>query len=876
MEEKQLTRKEQYLTAISKGDTLNLPEPYTREEKLLKAIAERVGLGGGISTTELNNRILALYPDVENLEKIRQDVESMLEEDYSFIEDYPTYVYNQDTFDDMLEEKTGEMLRTDTCVVNQFCFGASGAGSPVYNALGFNPSESYENNTASNNGWSGLTRYKYFYWDDVEKLENGEVVYDFDNTIGKFAKACYDSQARTGIRIFVNESGDSGDSRNHTVGGNTYTTRIPTHVLSKMIASPQWFEAYKGGNVHDYLHTDWNVDEVREDYINLIEACGAWLDTATFVGKDNTTRNVKDIIVYIDMGTYGPWGEGAVYNWNFMPKYDDPSRDACTPSDLVAISNAYVTSFPNTQINHGQWFQPINESMDIASAYNQKVIKLNERAIGTHNLYNNAGHVGMFLDNLGANNPLFSKDYKLDAEGHTFIENAKAWGERGDFFTGEFAIMSHKTGESKFGTEQGLHALKVFKLFKAPHFRFHNMTDSTEAKDSEGKSSYHIYIAKDEKKVWLDLTRALACVGGRFVVLPVSVDFVNQKAYFRLTNIGLTPAAWDIFDIKIRVRNLNDTTEYIDLVPTNIPPKPKAGQAQEEPKIINLTEIYPKTEPLLYSASNGEVFQCDISQIEYSDYTISIIGVDKLGFPRGMYFSNYNRNGDGSYLLFTVSNGEATPVRQNIMSLRDIISKTATEAANSAYEYLKNEIQPMITAYTTKALETTDNMWTLKYRDKMLTSNGTIVQSSAFRIFERECAEGDVFEAVQGSYLKNGVTTFTGINIPNSGSTLIFYDRLGNIIEGVRYTDFAQKDDGSYDTSRPANGAQIVAPAGAVKVYLQMFYGDATWVNPPIIYYVGNDYNIADRILHKKAVRQPVNYAASIEAIENRVSALES
>lgn len=57
-----ITRKEQILNAILTGDTSNLPEPITREETYLKAIALNGGGGGNV-----------VYEDVSDLPVLTSD-----------------------------------------------------------------------------------------------------------------------------------------------------------------------------------------------------------------------------------------------------------------------------------------------------------------------------------------------------------------------------------------------------------------------------------------------------------------------------------------------------------------------------------------------------------------------------------------------------------------------------------------------------------------------------------------------------------------------------------------------------------------------------------------------------------------------------------
>jgi len=565
--------------------------------------------------------------------------------------DYSPYAKIQDYYDDMLVKKTGPMLRTDTAVVNPFSFGAAGTANKLFN-------ESLSK--------KDYASYKYFYWCDVETTEGN---YDFSSIL-TYLKTCYNEERYTALRVFPN-TGDPQRSAVYTINGTEYFSTCPFYIVNKMAnKTTKYYYDNK------YIITDFNDSSIREAYKNLISAFGTWLNSATFE-VNGTTVNCKDLVLYIDMGIFGPWGEGEWYTWR---------ATSCTVSDLVDLHSAYLTALPDIPCNLGQIFKPVNLQTSVALKTN--AIFANTVGLEVKKLYNNAGHAGFKIDNIGSNHPLY--DGYLDAlQLIKFSDEAKKWADRGDFFSGEFAMWTPEHS-NYHGYTGGEFALKTFKMFKSPFVLIHNMTDTY-------SNDKHIEIPEQEKKIWLDLCRAVSSVGARFVITPMS--YYNSNVIFKITNIGLTAPKFDLYELKVRVRNLDNTDEYID-IPTN----------------IDLTSLVPECEePLIYS-TNGHIVTTSLSSVPYTNYSVSILGIDRLGYSRTLKFSNYDVNKDGSYLICKIVSGEPIFPSPELIPLN-------TSSLWSALHYtgVKN-LLPY--SYSDGEQKTTVGM-TFTVEDGIVTANGT-------------------------------------------------------------------------------------------------------------------------------------------------------
>lgn len=107
---------------------------------------------------------------------------------------YSPLTLSQNYFDDTLIDKGNyPMLRTDTVILNQSCFG-SAYSNPDTSGIKL-LAESNINNYSS---------YKYFYWNEVQISENK---YDF-SAILNFAKDQYSNKRRICLRLFPSNHGD--------------------------------------------------------------------------------------------------------------------------------------------------------------------------------------------------------------------------------------------------------------------------------------------------------------------------------------------------------------------------------------------------------------------------------------------------------------------------------------------------------------------------------------------------------------------------------------------------------------------------------------------------------------------------------------------
>lgn len=708
-----------------KQNTIQYTELPTAEESNLKAIVQYVG----ITTSERINSHMYQCVKVPNGYDWK-DITEVPVNYWGSIVDYPSYVYNQDKFDDMLVKKTGMMLRTDTLVPNQATFGLNaGNGKEVSSGqtLGYN-----------------CAGYKYFYWYQVEPTHNN---YDF-SSIENYLKAEYSKKRRSGLRLFVNTASPQQDNT-YTIEGTTYHSLCPQYIVEMMHASTKPKYYYQD----NYILTDWNEEDIRTAFKNLIVAFGTWYSNSSFTDDNSETIYYKDLISYIDMGIMGPWGEGQRYTWQF---------NECTVEDMVSIYQQYLTSLPNTQCNIGQ----CNNSYSVENGGKDGKVFTTVKELS-----NNAGYVGFFLDNVGSNNRIYRDDFYIDENNNSLVPYLEKYGNRGDFFTGEFAGWVHETASHG---NSGAYALKTFKLLKAPHFRLSNMT-------SQGEDiSYRVNTL--DKKVYLEYIRALSCVGSRFVLTPISYITSNNKLQFRIVNIGLTAPYFDYYTVKIRVRNL-DVDEYFD-VSTN----------------IDLTSISPLNEPLLYILSNGEACNITLPAISYTNYTISIIGIDKMGFEP-MYFSNYDRNTDGSYLLFTVNNTTVTSVLQDVENLTDKIFNMTNEA-------IQNDVGTCLKAHNDIESETIAQNWTLLYTNKVYKKDTNSYEdipgaSGYARTYAMECEAFDKLEAL----------SWNGQINASIGDSIVFFNKDDKAVGIYRFSS----NDGT------AQGEQIEAPLGTVKVCFTCF-----------------------------------------------------
>lgn len=496
---------------------------------------------------------------------------------------YSPLTLSQNYFDDTLIDKGNyPMLRTDTVILNQSCFG-SAYSNPDTSGIKL-LAESNINNYSS---------YKYFYWNEVQISENK---YDF-SAILNFAKDQYSNKRRICLRLFPSNHGDKSKATEY----KNYKISFPVYVFDLMEQNNAQFVNY-----NDELLLDVNCDAVYEEYNKLLIAFGKWLETA-YVDEVNSVK-VKDILLYIDFGLIGPWGEGGFYDLQWSGNVED----------IVRYVRSFVENVSDIQVNIGQWL-----------TYEKTYRERNRIFIESKKLKNNVGYVGMFLDNLGSRNPIIFDSpivYKDKYNEITSTDLYRAYANRGDFFTGEFAMWNEV---NYWGKSSGLCAYTVFLLFKAPFFRFDNITLT----GSQGV----VPIKKVSQYIMNQISSALAIVGFRYIItiLNNSIENKKHKVSWSIINTGCASCRFDIFKLSYLVKDLDSD----DFTETTID--------------YDIRDIKPADpdNPLQYSLSNVKTFS-DTLVIPYTNYSISIVAKDKLGLQEPLYFSNYGRCDDGSYLLY--------------------------------------------------------------------------------------------------------------------------------------------------------------------------------------------------------------------------------
>jgi len=175
----------------------------------------------------------------------------------------------------------------------------------------------------------------------------------------------------------------------------------------------------------------------------------------------------------------------------------------------------------------------------------------------------------------------------------------------------------------------GIWTFDSFVKLKMPYIRIHNITVQngsmlTNLKDISPQSMYYI-------------NNCLSIVGFRYVL---SVTYSNVSGniltiQFELNNIGLNSCYFDIYTMYYRIKNnVTSTTQDVEIP-------------------VNFKSILPQnSKPGQFAIGNGTLFNLNIDVTGMTSYTVSLIIKDKL-FQTPMYLSNYNRQGDGSYLLYS-------------------------------------------------------------------------------------------------------------------------------------------------------------------------------------------------------------------------------
>ena len=501
------------------------------------------------------------------------EVDADVEDDLRSVGYFPSNVLQQNYYDDSLTEKKGQLLRTDTIIVNQGNIGS------LYNQ------RNYGFKVVGDD--SSNIEYKYFTWSTVQKAQG---IYDFSG-IKQFLKENYDRHNRSAMRLFPSCFQESS-----SIEYNGKKINFPTYVADIMASENAQFVEFKG-----YWLLDINCEGVYTEYSKLLQAFGEWLNN-TIIDEGKNIK-AKDVILYIDFGLLGPWGEG---NW-----YD--LQMTTTVEKLTRYVKDFATYVPDLQINIGA-----------SLSDNEKDFERNEYFIQSKEIKNNAGNIGMFLDNYGTSDSIFLKPNIRVSPSYTVRRLIKKYVQRGDFFTGEFATFQSK---KPWSGNNFMNTYNSFVLFKQPYIRIHNMTVTTD--------KGHYSIRKISPQTYYVLNNVLSCVGFRYVmsVLNTKVGATYVNIEWELTNIGLNKCFFNIYELYYRVHNTDGT-----LIDTKID--------------YDLRTLKPWNGiPLLFAIGNGKYFS---TEIPITDKTkdVSIIVKDVKGIQSPLYLSNYGRQEDGSYLLW--------------------------------------------------------------------------------------------------------------------------------------------------------------------------------------------------------------------------------
>lgn len=499
---------------------------------------------------------------------------------------FSSNVLNQNYFDDSLEDKSsGPLLRTDTIIWNQ---GNLGLFSYDLDHFKF---KFLGDSTCG-------VRYRYFHWKTVNPSEG---VYDF-TPILTFITENYNNHNRTILRLFPAVYGSTESSLAEEYRGKIIS--YPKYVAEKMSSTGGNFVEYQG----EWL-LDINNESVYQEYSKLLQAFGEW-----FASTQVSGISLKDLVLYIDFGLIGPWGEGTFYDLPITTSVDN----------LLRYTSDFLKFCPDTIINVGKHWVHSGASKDL----------INDFATREKELSNNRGKVGLFLDNFGSRNPsLF--DYPPSgtaitlADGTPLPTKLRYYAERGDFATGEFAMWQNS---SYWGNSQGLWEYDSFTLFKLPFIKVHNMTLTF----PEGGN---IDITEIDPYTRSILNNCLSMVGFRFVMMPYKFSLEGNKINLKWTliNIGLNKLFFDIYKPYYRVLNLEDTEQFTDIEID-----------------FDLCSLEPNkdAEPLQYAINNGHYFNDDI-EVSYSKCEISLIIKDKYNIQTPLFLSNYGRQEDGRYIMFS-------------------------------------------------------------------------------------------------------------------------------------------------------------------------------------------------------------------------------
>lgn len=520
--------------------------------------------------------------------KVDDTVSKLQNEEYNNIEYFESVVTQQDKIDGDSILQKGQMLKSDVIVCNQA-------------NIGIKPTFKEDEDFNYIGDETSCTDYRYIFWGEVQSAENQ---YNFSAIRDiLYSNLNSENRMRTNLRLFVSTmTSNQKCTKTITYNGNSYYTEMPLFLANYIINNGQ--VAFYG----NHLLLDVNLQYVKDQWQNLWSAFSNWFNT-TYIhdNKTNTDILAKDLVLYIDLGFLGPWGEGKSYDLKYT----------CTSDFLVDYVRIALNSVKDKQINIGQSVSVIKEN----SSESYKIG--NELFYKGKQLSNDAGYVGFFSDNIGSRNPAFYDEHQI-VDGVSSRNFYKQIGERGDFFTGEFATFAE---DRYWKGGCGLWALNTFNMFKASHIRVANLTYAISDKT---------YKIKDvSRSTYKLIGQALSSVGFRYVLSVIAKEKIDNtvNVEFEIANIGLNRCFFDIYKMYYVIKNLSN------------------GTVTEIPIDYDLRLLKPESSPMVYMVGTGKIFKLQ-RNIDY-ECEISLIIKDKLGIQNPLYLSNYDRQENGSYILYT-------------------------------------------------------------------------------------------------------------------------------------------------------------------------------------------------------------------------------
>lgn len=496
----------------------------------------------------------------------------------------------QNYYDDQLQEKHGQMLRTDTIVWNQANLGC-------FSKTNEQTGMKYIGDSTCN------VMYSYFYWCQVQSAEN---TYDF-SAIGNFISTNYALGRRVNLRLFPSCSSKTYYNTT-TVDGVSVKYNFPVYVLDLIRQEGGQEKLWTDTSGNEFLLLDLNCECVLSEYQKLLTAFANWVTTT------EVAVGVKmiDCILYIDHGYRGPYGEGGWYGIS----------PTASVSHLTSYTGKLLELLHDMQINIGY---------DTTEGKNT-LARAREAFLAEKELYNNAGYTGLYIDSVGN---AFNRwhGYPTMYGDKTWKEVLKKYVDRGDFFTGEFGLngWSDSGTPTKSNRDTGLIVYSAFCQLKCAYFRVHNLTI--------GRAKGNVRVSSPE--TYYIINNSLSIVGFRFVLSLIFADTVQDgiKLSWTITNIGLNKCWFDIYRFYYRIVDLDNdsyTDELIDVSACDIVPSQWAV-------------------PGRFSLGMGKQFEKTFSNLP-THYSINVIGKDVLSLQNPFYFSNYDRQEDGSYVLYSNQN----------------------------------------------------------------------------------------------------------------------------------------------------------------------------------------------------------------------------